>query len=113
MEYALEGNNTKGEKRSIQVLILVLMEYALEVFQSWIFISSHALVLILVLMEYALEAVQNKRSGQVHTVLILVLMEYALEAVFTIGTGPCRVVLILVLMEYALEVHMLTLLKSP
>ena len=85
-------------------------------------------VLILVLMEYALEGASKKVDGNIAEVLILVLMEYALEDLYEKASSfleerlnPCSngicsrrhydlpltdlfvLVLILVLMEYALE----------
>ena len=60
-------------------------------------------VLILVLMEYALWQFKNTICNKVERVLILVLMEYALWPDDPNGaTVPFLCVLILVLMEYAL-----------
>ena len=78
------------------------MEYALE----GTAFCRHALwcVLILVLMEYALEEANELPWKRMPGVLILVLMEYALEArVWETSKESARNVLILVLMEYALE----------
>ena len=62
-------------------------------------------VLILVLMEYALEGGWKATLAKRLSVLILVLMEYALEGKGSQGESRGRDrVLILVLMEYALEV---------
>ena len=61
-------------------------------------------VLILVLMEYALEAATKSPRHVFRLVLILVLMEYALEeSIFKNFRDKDFYVLILVLMEYALE----------
>ena len=56
MEYALEDESyVTGQVIDASVLILVLMEYALEGKQIIVVVKSRV-VLILVLMEYALEA---------------------------------------------------------
>ena len=68
-----------------KVLILVLMEYALEVVLGTNARNGFMKVLILVLMEYALEDLPlAKKSENPIRVLILVLMEYALEVIFII-----------------------------
>ena len=56
------------------------MEYALEDVKRVATRGKQCIVLILVLMEYALEACQHGRKRSCILVLILVLMEYALEA---------------------------------
>ena len=82
MEYALEEVRKKSKcpTTARKVLILVLMEYALEV-SKFFFKANFFQVLILVLMEYALEAI-SKNDKEYLRVLILVLMEYALEVAF-------------------------------
>ena len=61
MEYALEGRRQRANsQRQRQVLILVLMEYALEVTRRYDD-ADRVGVLILVLMEYALEGRWAKR----------------------------------------------------
>ena len=61
-------------------------------------------VLILVLMEYALrDNTTHERSLKRQSVLILVLMEYALRDSEKVATKWDKMVLILVLMEYALR----------
>ena len=80
MEYALEVANEILNAQLCKVLILVLMEYALEVGTNPINLKRAGRVLILVLMEYALEEEIEQEWGYFSAVLILVLMEYALEA---------------------------------
>ena len=79
MEYALEAANQFRHVARASVLILVLMEYALEVTLKFNSLSEDFLVLILVLMEYALEVTKVTETSSEIIVLILVLMEYALE----------------------------------
>ena len=61
------------------------MEYALEGLAPIMIDPEYILVLILVLMEYALEAVRSCAQSLGCSVLILVLMEYALEEVGRAG----------------------------
>ena len=75
---SITDNN--GETVGYKVLILVLMEYALEDCVPTLKMPRRWCVLILVLMEYALEAYLTVKLKRTHIyVLILVLMEYALE----------------------------------
>ena len=69
---------TYNTARQRQVLILVLMEYALRD-ESYSHMYAALTVLILVLMEYALRGLRGFRLLTSVRVLILVLMEYALR----------------------------------
>ena len=67
------------------------MEYALEDFEYFRWYGTPQEVLILVLMEYALEVRKKIEKIKVITaVLILVLMEYALEAALHKGVMKMR-----------------------
>ena len=104
MEYALRAWTHSVIGRNNHVLILVLMEYALResVVSNAKYLSGY--VLILVLMEYALRELRMDSIEESDLwVLILVLMEYALRGSLQGKTGSKSLVLILVLMEYALR----------
>ena len=106
MEYALWALTALSKYgTSGQVLILILMEYALWV---WLWCWDYAwcyVVLILILMEYALwdYTEWTQIDKVIDDVLILILMEYALWVGFKRQNVFVWLwVLILILMEYAL-----------
>ena len=79
MEYALWAAIVREIRKSTNVLILILMEYALWDKTNAHYAKDNINVLILILMEYALwdhhECPKSRRGVRV---LILILMEYAL-----------------------------------
>ena len=89
-------------KESSNVLILILMEYALWVHKIMATLLKNCIVLILILMEYALWDGKGYCVGAGHRVLILILMEYALWGTVCNDRTALAAVLILILMEYAL-----------
>ena len=93
----------KDSRKSRYVLILILMEYALRVFNPTV-VREFDDVLILILMELLYEDSAGAITyASARTVLILILMEYALRDLAELQSQKCLLVLILILMEYALR----------